>query len=103
MVEIFRENKSSSGYKLPRTQGVLLEFSAIPLAILQQQAMAIVAKGQIIPILPSSPLFHSIHGGENAIKDVLVRELNIGSQGPQGGFPVPPGEWEAASSDSQRR
>ena len=64
---------------------------AIPLAILQQQAMAIVAKGQIIPILPSSPLFHSIHGGENAIKDVLVRELNIGSQGPQGGFPVPPG------------
>ena len=57
---------------------------AIPLAMLQQQATSIVAKGQIIPILPASPLYHSLLGGENAVKDVLVRELNIGSQG---GFP----------------
>ena len=52
----------------------------IPLATLQQQATAIVAKGQIIPILPASPLYLSLINGENSLKDILVRELNIGSQ-----------------------
>ena len=55
---------------------------AVSLAVLQQSATAIVAKGQIIPILPSSPLYRSILGGEHSIKDVLNRELNIGSQAP---------------------
>ena len=55
---------------------------ALPLALLQQSATAIVAKGQIIPILPTSPLYHSIIGGEQSIRDVLARELNIGSQAP---------------------
>lgn len=63
---------------------------AIPLAVLQQQGACIVAKGQIIPILPGSPLSHSVLGGEAAIKDVLMRELNIGSPAP-GGFPAAPG------------
>jgi len=58
---------------------------SIPLALLQQQAASIVAKGQIIPLLPASPLYHSLSGGEAAIKDVLVRELNIGSSGGGGG------------------
>jgi len=58
---------------------------SIPLAMLQQQAASIVAKGQIIPLLPASPLYHSLSGGEAAIKDVLVRELNIGSSGGGGG------------------
>ena len=53
---------------------------SIPLALLQQQALAIVARGQIIPILPSTPLHQSLISGENAVKDVLMRELNIGSQ-----------------------
>lgn len=65
---------------------------AIPLAMLQQQATAIVAKGQIIPILPASPLYQSLINGENSIKDILVRELNIGSQSnfslAQGGAPT---------------
>ena len=52
--------------------------TAIPLAALQAQASAIVAKGQIIPVLPGSPLFHSIAGGETAIKEVLNKEFNIG-------------------------
>ena len=55
---------------------------AVSLAVLQQSATAIVAKGQIIPILPASPLYRSILGGEHSIKDVLNRELNIGSQAP---------------------
>merc|ERR1711982_6743 len=58
---------------------------SIPLAMLQQQAASIVAKGQIIPLLPASPLYHSLSGGEAAIKDVLVREPNIGSSGGGGG------------------
>jgi len=53
---------------------------SIPLALLQQQALAIVARGQIIPILPATPLHQSLISGENAVKDVLMRELNIGSQ-----------------------
>ena len=58
--------------------------STLPLAMLQQQATAIVARGQIIPVLPGSALFHSIMGGEGGIKEVLAREFNIGSGGGQG-------------------
>jgi len=57
----------------------------IPLAQLQQTATAIVAKGQIVPVLQGSPLARSILGGELAIKDVLVREFSIGGA-QQGGF-----------------
>ena len=60
--------------------------TTLPLAMLQQQATAIVARGQIIPVLPGSPLYHSIMGGEAGIKEVLAREFNIGAGGGQGGF-----------------
>ena len=63
---------------------------SIPLAMLQQQAASIVAKGQIVPILQASPLHRSLIGGETAIKDVLMRELNIGSSS-SGGFSSIPG------------
>jgi len=51
----------------------------LALGQLQQQATAIVAKGQIIPVLPGSPLYHSIMVGEDAVKEVLAREFNIGT------------------------
>merc|ERR1719204_1397228 len=56
----------------------------IPLGQLQTAATAIVAKGQIIPVLPGSALFHAIQGGENAVRDVLARDFGIGGQ-QQGG------------------
>jgi len=58
--------------------------TTLPLAMLQQQATAIVARGQIIPVLPGSALYDSIMGGEGGIKEVLAREFNIGSGGGQG-------------------
>ena len=61
-----------------------------PFGMLQQQAASIVAKGQIVPILQASPLHRSLIGGETAIKDVLMRELNIGSSS-SGGFSSIPG------------
>merc|ERR1719412_2124607 len=57
----------------------------IPLGQLQSAATAIVAKGQIIPVLPGSPLFHAIQGGENAVRDVLARDFGIGGGQPGGG------------------
>ena len=57
--------------------------NSISLQQLQQEATAIVAKGQIIPILPGAPLYHAIAGGEAAIKDILSREFNIGMGGQQ--------------------
>ena len=59
--------------------------TTMPLAMLQQQATAIVARGQIIPVLPGSALYHSIVGGEGGIKEVLAREFNIGAGGGGGG------------------
>merc|ERR1711892_1201282 len=58
--------------------------TTLPLAMLQQQATAIVARGQIIPVLPGSALYDSIMGGEGGIKEVLAREFDIGSGGGQG-------------------
>jgi len=53
--------------------------NSISLQQLQQEATAIVAKGQIIPIVPGSPLYHAIVNGEGPIKDILSREFNIGA------------------------
>ena len=55
----------------------------VSLSHLQAQATAIVAKGQIIPLLPGSALFHAIQGGEAGVREVLAREFNIGP--PNGG------------------
>jgi len=53
--------------------------NSISLQQLQQEATAIVAKGQIIPIVPGSPLYHSIVNGEGPIKEVLGRDFSIGA------------------------
>jgi len=54
---------------------------AITLSQLQQEATAVVAKGQIIPVLPGGPLYQSIGAGEMAIRDILHREFNIDGRG----------------------
>jgi hypothetical protein len=37
----------------------------------------VVARGQVIPVLPGSPLYQSIVGGEAAIRDVLHRSSQL--------------------------
>ena len=59
--------------------------ATLALPLLQQHATAIVARGQIIPVLPGSALYQSILGGEAGIKEVLAREFNIGSGANLGG------------------
>jgi len=51
---------------------------AITLSQLQQEATAVVAQGQIIPVLPGSSLYQSIAAGEMSIRDVLIRDFNLG-------------------------
>jgi len=60
--------------------------STIPLALLQQQATAIVARGQIIPVVQGSDLYHSIMGGDTSIKEVLARDFNIGQGNGPGNY-----------------
>jgi hypothetical protein len=50
----------------------------IPLAELQRQATAVVAFGNVYPVLPGSNLFMSILGGERAVKDVIRTEFLSG-------------------------
>lgn len=47
----------------------------ISLQELQRQATAVVALGQVYPVLPGSNLFMSIMSGEHAVKDVLRNEF----------------------------
>ena len=42
---------------------------------LQRQATAVVAFGNVYPVLPGSNLFMSIVGGERAVKEVIRTEF----------------------------
>ncbi|XP_023336441.1 pre-mRNA 3' end processing protein WDR33 [Eurytemora carolleeae] len=57
----------------PRRNEVTAQPTAITLSQLQQEATAVVALGQIIPVLPGGPLYQSIGAGEMAIRDTLLR------------------------------
>ncbi len=51
---------------------------AIPLRELQAHATAVVAFGNVYPVLPGSNLYLSILGGERAVKDVIRTEFMSG-------------------------
>jgi len=53
--------------------------TAITLSQLQQEATAVVAQGQVVPVLPGGQLYQAIGAGEMAIREVLLREFSIGA------------------------
>eukprot|EP00095_Tigriopus_kingsejongensis_P005051 maker-scaffold1150_size58936-snap-gene-0.17 protein:Tk05051 transcript:maker-scaffold1150_size58936-snap-gene-0.17-mRNA-1 annotation:"AGAP001362-PA" len=61
--------------KGPSMQGGPSPAGCISLQELQRQATAVVAFGQVYPVLPGSNLFMSIPSGEPAVRDVLRNEF----------------------------
>ncbi len=55
--------------------GTPLESGSISLQELQRQATAVVAFGNVYPVLAGSNLFMAVMAGEGAVKDVLRSEF----------------------------